>query len=134
MNARFQGAIGGGIDMCMFNNMDIDCSKECPEKIRKICDSGFSEEIENIISLAVSKGRKKTLEEINAILGEWNPYKQIQPIPYSGDTDEHVDLRRSGSETIKDDVMDEIKYRIQDEEKRIERLKIRFLCKRRIYK
>lgn len=55
----FQGTMGGEISMCMFNDMDIDCSKECPEKIRKICDSGFLEEIENIISLAVSKGRKK---------------------------------------------------------------------------
>lgn len=122
MKARFHVTMGGEISMCMFNDMDIDCSKECPEKIRKICDSGFSEEIENIISLAVSTGRKKTLEEINVILGEWNPYKQIQQIPYSGDTDEHVDLRRSGAETIKDDVMDEIKYRIQKEEKRIDEL------------
>lgn len=59
IKARFQGTIGGEISMCMFNDIDIDCSKECPEKIREICDSGFSEEIENIISLAVSKGRKK---------------------------------------------------------------------------
>lgn len=127
MKARFQGTMGGKISMCMFNDMDIDCSKECPEKIRKICDSGFSEEIENIISLAVNKSRQKTLEEINEILDMWNPYEKIQPIPYSGDTDEHVDLRRSGAETIKDYIMDEIKYKMQDEEKRINELNKTFV-------
>ena len=108
--------------MCMFNDIDIDCDKECPEKIKALCESGFSEEIKNLISLAVSKGRQKTLEEINEILDMWNPYEKIQPIPYSGDTYEHVDLKRTGAEIIKDDVMDEIKYRIQDEEKRIDEL------------
>lgn len=108
--------------MCMFNDINIDCDKECPEKIRKICDSNFSKEIENIISLAVSESRQKTLEEINEILDEWNPYEKIKPTPYSGDTDEHVELRRSGAETIKDDIMYEIKYKMQDEEKRINEL------------
>lgn len=108
--------------MCMFGDMDISCSTECPSKIQNLCDSSFSEELKNIVALAVSKGRQKTLQEINAILVEWNPYEQIKPIPYSGDTNEHVDLRRSGAETIKDDVMYEINYKLQDEEKRINEL------------
>ena len=106
----------------MFGDMDIDCNKDCPSKIRSLCDSNFSKELENIIHLAVSKARYKTLEEIHSNLNDWNVYKEIQPIPYSGDTDEHVELRRSAAEYIKDDIMCEIKYKMDDENKIIKEL------------
>ena len=41
-------------------------------------------------------------------IGGWNPYEQIEAIPYSGDTNGHVELRRSGAEILRDDIMSEL--------------------------
>ena len=106
--------------MCMFENINMDCNKDCPEQIKALCESNFSQQLQDIISLAVSTARIQTLDEIHTYLDKWNAYQKIKPIPYSGETIEHTELKRSGAEMIKDDLMDDILYDIQNEEKLID--------------
>ena len=103
----------------MFENINIDCNKDCPEQIKALCVSGFSQQLQDIIALAVREARYQTLNELYTYLDGLNLYQKIKSIPYSGETDEHIELKRSGAEMIKDDLKCEILYKMQDEDNMI---------------
>ena len=102
--------------MCMFETINMDCNKDCPKQIKALCESDFSQQLQDIISLAVREARYQTLNEIYTYLDNWNVYQEIKPVPYSGETIEHTELKRSGAEMIKDDLKCEILYKMQDED------------------
>ena len=105
--------------MCMFENINMDCNKDCPKQIKALCESGFSQQLQDIISLAVSEACYQTLNEIYTYLDNWNVYHKIKPIPYSGETNEHIELKRSGAEMTKDGLKCEILDKMLDEDNMI---------------
>ena len=115
-NCPFKGNIDSntemnGIDDCMFGDLDVDCNSDCPKKIHKLCDASFSRELECMIFDSVNLSKRKTIEEIRDYVKNWNPEKEVPHDYYT--TREYVNLKRHGAEILKNDILDELNWRME---------------------
>ena len=93
--------------MCVFGNVNIDCDI-CPKPIKEICNQNFSESLQDIIALAVTETRYRTLHEMYSYLLSIDNREIERHYSRKNDCfDSIIDFRK--------DILEEIELKIDNE-------------------